>query len=63
MDTKELIEILEKVVEDFNKIDELLDNDYITYKESVKIKHRMLDKLDKVWEYYQEELEKEINKY
>jgi hypothetical protein len=58
----ELIEIIENVVKDFYKIDEFTNKEYFTYKESLKIKHRMIDKLDKVLEYYQEELEEEINK-
>ncbi len=62
MNTIELIEILEKAIKDFEKLDEFLDKDFITQKECLKIKHRMLDKLDKIFEYYQEELEVGINK-
>lgn len=62
MNTIELIEILEKAIKDFEKLDEFLDKDFITQKEYLKIKHRMIDKLDKIFEYYQEELEVAINK-
>ena len=62
MNTKELIEVLENAIKDFEKLDEFLDKDFITQKECLKIKHRMLDKLDTVWVYYQEELEEAINK-
>lgn len=62
MNTKELIEILENVIKDFEKLDEFLDKDFITQKECFKIKHRMIDKLDKICEYYEEELEEAINK-
>lgn len=62
MNFKDYIEMLEQVSKDLEQLNNFYSLDYITDKEYLKIEHRIVDKISKVSEFYQEQLEGEINK-
>jgi hypothetical protein len=55
-------EIVVKATKDLEQLDEFQSNEYVTLQEYYKITHRILDKMCKVTEYFQELIEQEINK-